>query len=74
MKWRSLWQTPLATVRTSTSRGPGLSISTSSIVSGSCGPWKMAAFMLALLVRATYGPEYRTGGRHDAKGLADHAE
>src|SRR5215469_2488556 len=33
---RSLWHTPVATVRTSTSRPQGLSISTASIVSGSC--------------------------------------
>ncbi len=33
MKWRSLWQTPLATVRTSTSRAMGLAMSTFSIVS-----------------------------------------
>src|SRR6516165_1616361 len=34
--WRSLWHTPVATVRTSTSRPPGWSMSTGSIVSGSC--------------------------------------
>jgi hypothetical protein len=34
MKCRSLWQTPLATVRTSTSRPMGLAMSTFSIVSG----------------------------------------
>ena len=33
---RSLWQTPVATVRTRTSRPHGLSTSTSSIVSGAC--------------------------------------
>ena len=33
--WRSLWQTPVATVRTSTSRPQGLSISMVSTVSGS---------------------------------------
>src|SRR4051794_10467563 len=40
---RSLWQTPVATVRTSTSRRSGLSISTVSIVSGACGLRKTAA-------------------------------
>src|SRR5881396_263116 len=45
MKWRSLWQTPLATVRTSTSRPMGLAMSTFSIVSSLCGPWNTAAFM-----------------------------
>src|SRR4029450_3379710 len=45
MKCRSLWQTPLATVRTSTSRPMGLAISTFSMVSGLWGPWKTAAFM-----------------------------
>src|SRR5580700_8783047 len=44
-KWRSLWQTPLATVRTTTSRSLGSSISTCSIVSGWPGPWKTAAFI-----------------------------
>src|SRR5215471_147672 len=34
--WRSLWHTPVATVRTSTSRPQGWSMSTASIVSGSC--------------------------------------
>ena len=33
-KWRSEWQTPLHTVRTSTSPGRGSMMSTSSIVSG----------------------------------------
>src|SRR6185503_4582879 len=45
-KWRSLWQTPEATVRTSTSRPMGLSMSTFSIVSGWWGPWNTAAFMM----------------------------
>src|SRR5215471_6304763 len=41
--WRSLWQTPVATVRTSTSRPSGLSISTASIVNGSNTLRKTAA-------------------------------
>src|SRR4029453_4402057 len=45
MKCRSLWQTPLATVCTSTSRPIGLAMSTFSMVSGLWGPWKTAAFM-----------------------------
>src|SRR5882724_7960822 len=45
MKCRSLWHTPLATVRTSTSRPMGLAISTFSIVRGLLGPWNTAAFM-----------------------------
>src|SRR4029450_1526628 len=45
MKCTSLWQPPLATVRTSTSRPMGLAISTFSMVSGLWGPWKTAAFM-----------------------------
>src|SRR5262245_53911544 len=45
MKWRSLWHTPLATVRTSTSRAMGLAMSTFSVVSSLWGPWKTAAFM-----------------------------
>src|SRR5580765_8196155 len=44
-KCRSLWQTPEATTRTSTSRPAGLSMSTFSIVSGWWGPWNMAAFI-----------------------------
>src|SRR5712691_4187466 len=44
--WRPLWQTPVATVRTSTSRPHGLSTSTSSIVSGSWTLRKTAAFMV----------------------------
>src|SRR6058998_1715019 len=42
---RSLWQTPVAAVRTRTSRPDGLSISTDSIVRGSCGLRKTAAFI-----------------------------
>src|SRR5260370_8142829 len=42
---RSLWQTPVAAVRTRTSRPDGLSISTDSIVSGSCGFRKTAAII-----------------------------
>src|SRR2546428_7251354 len=45
MKCRSLWHTPLATVRTSTSRPMGFAMSTFSIVSGFWGPWNTAAFM-----------------------------
>ena len=39
MKWRSLWQSPAATVRTSTSRGPGRStwISVTSSIEGISG-------------------------------------
>src|SRR5690242_1361524 len=40
---RSLWQTPVAAVRTSTSRPDGLSISTDSMVSGAFGLRKTAA-------------------------------
>src|SRR3954447_7616749 len=40
---RSLWQTPVATVRTNTSRRSGLSTSTVSIVRGACGLRKTAA-------------------------------
>src|SRR5215813_6801407 len=43
--WRSLWHTPVAAVRTSTSRPHGLSISTDSIVSGACVLRKTAAFI-----------------------------
>src|SRR4029077_5031408 len=46
MKCRSLWQTPLATVCTSTSRPMGLAMATFSMVSGLWGPWKTAAFMV----------------------------
>src|SRR3989441_2202704 len=42
---RSLWQTPVATVRTRTSRPHGLSISIASIVNGSCTFRKTAAFV-----------------------------
>src|SRR5690348_16327136 len=42
---RSLWHTPVAAVRTSTSRPHGLSISTDSIVSGACVLRKTAAFI-----------------------------
>src|SRR5438445_127065 len=42
---RSAAQTPVAAVRTRTSRPDGLSISTDSIVSGSCGLRKIAAFI-----------------------------
>src|SRR2546428_5292172 len=45
MKCRSLWHTPLATVRTSTSRPMGFAMSTFSMVSGFWGPWNTAAFM-----------------------------
>ena len=41
---RSLWQTPVATVRINTSRPHGLSTSTDSIVNGSCTLRKTAAF------------------------------
>src|SRR5215831_19701535 len=51
MKCRSLWQTPLATVCTSTSRPMGLAISTFSMVSGLWGPWKTAAFMSCSFAR-----------------------
>ena len=44
-KCRSLWQTPQAPVRISTSRGPGLSTWTSSIVSGASTSRRIAAFM-----------------------------
>src|SRR5437667_1589054 len=43
--WRSLWQTPVAAVRTRTSRPHGLSISMDSIVSGSCTFRKTAALI-----------------------------
>src|SRR6185312_7831359 len=42
---KSLWHTPVATVRTSTSRPAGLSTSTASIVSGSKTLRKTAAFI-----------------------------
>src|SRR5271169_1372769 len=42
---RSLWHTPVATVRTSTSRPHGLSTSTCSIVSGACTLRKTAALI-----------------------------
>src|SRR5208282_2153039 len=48
-KCRSLWQTPLATTLTRTSRSCGSSISTFSIFSGWLGPLKIAAFILMLL-------------------------
>src|SRR5919106_3203870 len=42
---RSLWQTPVAAVRTSTSRPHGLSTSTDSMVSGWCTFRKTAALI-----------------------------
>src|SRR5271163_983019 len=48
-KCRSLWQTPLATTLTRTSRSWGSSISTFSIFSGWLGPLKIAAFIVMLL-------------------------
>src|SRR5262249_5796881 len=43
--WRSLWQTPVAAVRSSTSRGPGLLMSMSSSSSGALNARITAAFM-----------------------------
>src|SRR5437870_13182472 len=72
MKCRSLWQTPLATVRTSTSRAMGLAMSTFSIVSSLCGPWKTAAFMRSLLSFARDEVRERAlglGAAHDVLGV-----
>src|SRR5262249_9960816 len=44
--WRSEWQTPLHTVRTSTSSDRSSARSTSSIVSGSWALWNSAAFIV----------------------------
>src|SRR5439155_258203 len=60
MKWRSEWHSPAATVRTSTSCGPGEPICTSSMTSapGICS--RTAAFTPATLTRSTaHLPESR---------------
>src|SRR2546421_5377026 len=64
---RSLWQTPVAAVRTRTSRPDGLSISTDSIVSGSWGLRKPAA-VLSLRVP----PLWRLPPDHLAHGPSQH--
>src|SRR5262245_20602390 len=56
MKCRSLWHTPLATVRTRTSRPIGLAMSTFSIVRAWWGPWKTAAFMGVAPLRGSVLP------------------
>lgn len=82
-KWRSLWQTPLATVLTTTSCSMGEEISISSMVKGAWGSRNMAAFMTDVLSvpkhargqtlneRAQYTPrEGRPGGTLPASGLS----
>src|SRR5438128_9183941 len=68
---RSLWQTPVAAVRTRTSRPQGLSMSTDSIVSGSCGLRKTAALMsMACLSGGGVGGHHLGGEELDgAHGL-----
>ena len=53
------------TMRTSTSRPMGLSMSTSSMVSGWCGPWNTAAFILASSVGSPGGNSARRAGSRD---------
>src|ERR1700730_15518539 len=72
-KWRSLWHTPVATVRTSTSCSRGSSIWISSMLSGLPGPWKTAAFISSLLLFSVEH-QNRAGdlaGLHRAEGLVD---
>src|SRR5580704_2277208 len=66
---RSLWQTPVATVRTSTSRPKGLSMSMASIVSGSSTLRKTAACMSMLPSIAS-----RLGRRSQNCGLAGYGQ
>src|SRR3954451_4336446 len=63
MKCRSEWHKPAATVRTRTSRGPTLPISTSSITRspGMCS--RIAAFTDGTLAPAQERVEYVVGGR-----------
>src|SRR5215472_1175109 len=57
MKCRSLWHSPAKAVRSSTSRGPGLLIATSSIVSGWFAAWNTAAFIGPLLSLSSHEVE-----------------
>src|SRR5579859_5527798 len=63
--------------RTTTSWSMGLSMSTSSVVSGSCAPWKMAAFMVAEYLRrnlmAAGGSVGRVNEVEDGRGEVQRA-
>src|SRR5262245_62997832 len=71
---RSEWQTPLHTVRTSSSSDRSSARSTSSIVRGCCAFWKIAAFIRGLLPpRAPATLAQRLGpneGARDARARA----
>src|SRR5262245_4528021 len=63
-RWRSVWHTPLAAVRTRTSPGPGASTSTASIASGSFTFLRTAAFISIAPSSGAAGPHDRLRGGH----------
>ncbi len=70
--WRSVWQTPLATTRTSTSRGPGSGIGRSSIVSGPPNERTTAARIIAIALLLPQGL-HRATLRHRIRARAAEA-